>query len=82
MNILILSWRGPGHPNEGGAELVTMEHAKAWVKAGHDVTVFTSSFDDAKKKENINGVEIIRKGGQVFGVHIAAFFWYKFSYFL
>lgn len=79
MNILILSWRGPGHPNEGGAELVTMEHAKAWVKAGHDVTLFTSDDGKTKKEETIDGVHILRKGKQVFGVHLSAFFWYKFK---
>src|SRR3989304_5272814 len=79
MNILILSWRGPGHPNEGGAEIVTHEHAKAWVKAGHNVTLFTSSYIGCKKGESIDGVEIIRSGRQVFGVQISAFFWYRFG---
>ena len=32
MNILILNWRDPKNPKSGGAEQVTMEHAKAWVK--------------------------------------------------
>ena len=79
MNILILSWRGPGHPHEGGAEQVTHEHAKAWISAGHEVTLFTSSYDGAKDHEVIDGVEIIRKGNQTLGVHIAAVFWYLFG---
>jgi len=29
MNILILSWRGLGHPNAGGAEAATYEHVRA-----------------------------------------------------
>jgi glycosyltransferase involved in cell wall biosynthesis len=76
--ILILSWRGPGHPNAGGAELSTHEHAKAWVKAGHSVTLFTSYFKGGKKKEFIDGVKIIRKGSDIFGVQILAFIWYVF----
>ncbi len=78
MNILIFSWRGPGHPNFGGAELVTHEHAKAWVKKGHKVTLFTSSFKGAKEKEKIDGVKIIRKSSEFIGVHFHAFFWYLF----
>lgn len=79
MNILIFSWRGPGHPNEGGAEQVTHEHAKAWVRAGHNVTLFTSSFDGAKRFEELDGVKIIRSGDQILTVQIRAFVWYMFS---
>ena len=76
MNILILSWRGPGHPNAGGAEQVAHEHAKAWIKAGHNITLFTSYYFGAKENEVLDGVEIIRKGGQIFSVHLSAFIWY------
>lgn len=79
MNILILSWRGPGHPNAGGAEISTHEHAKGWVKAGHSVTLFTSHYQGAKQEEIIDGVNIIRRGAQLFGVHIQAFIWYLFK---
>jgi len=79
MNILILNWRGPGHPNEGGAEQATLEHAKRLVKNGHKVTWFTSKYPGGKSREKIAGIEMIRKGNQVLGVQIAAFFWYKFS---
>lgn len=79
MNILILSWRGPGHPNAGGAEAVTLEHAKAWVKAGHDVILFTSLHQKSKKAEVIDGVKIIRRGDAEIGVRIQAFFWYFFG---
>lgn len=78
MNILILSWRGPGHPNAGGAEISTHEHAKAWVKAGHSVTLFTSYYLGGKREEVIDGVTIIRKGVQFFGVQWEAFKWYNF----
>lgn len=76
MNILILSWRGPKHPHAGGAEYSTYEHSKGWIRAGHKVTLFTSSFKGAKSKEEIDGLSIIRKGGQVLGVHLRAFVWY------
>lgn len=76
MNILILSWRSLGHPNAGGAEQATHEHAKAWVGAGHKVTLFTSFYNGAKRKDTIGGVKIIHRGKDVFGIQIAACFWY------
>lgn len=79
MNILILSWRGPGHPNAGGAELSTHEHAKGWVKAGHNVTLFTSHYHGVRRQEDIDGVHIIRNGSQVPGVQFEAFKWYLFG---
>lgn len=79
MNILILSWRGPGHPHEGGAEVSTHNHAKGWVKAGHNVTLFTSYYPGARQEEKIDGVLIKRCGSQNFGVHWEAFKWYLFG---
>lgn len=79
MNILIFSWRGPGHPNAGGAEISTHEHAKGWVRAGHNVTLFTSSYKGAKREEVVDGVHIIRFGSQILGVHLEAFKWYLWS---
>lgn len=76
MNILILSWRGPGHPHAGGAELSTHEYAKGWVKAGHSVTLFTSDYTGCKSEEIIDGVIIKRRGSQILGVHLKAFLWY------
>src|SRR3989344_5046220 len=79
MNILIFSWRGPGHPNEGGAEQSTLEHAKYWLRHGCEVWWFTSSFEGSKEVEAVERIKMIRKGGQLVGVHISAFFWYLFG---
>lgn len=79
MNILILSWRGPGHPHAGGAEESTQQHAKGWVRAGHQVTLFTSYYPKAKQEEIIDGVKIKRYGSQIFGVHWKAFKWFVFK---
>ncbi len=78
MNILCFSWRDPKHPLAGGAEQVMHEHMKGWIEAGHRVTLFSSSFKKAKTHETIDGVQIIRHGRQLLGVHISAFFWYVF----
>ena len=76
MNILIFGWRDPRHPLAGGAEQVVHEHAKGWIEAGHEVTLFSSRFDGSPKEEILDGVKIIRGGYQYLGVQIAAFFFY------
>lgn len=78
MKILILNWRDIRNPKSGGAEIVTFEHAKAWVKAGHKVAWFTSKFKGSSKNELIEGIEIIR-GGNALTVYLLAPFYYFFS---
>lgn len=77
MRILIFSWRDTNHPNNGGAEIVTHEHAKAWVRNGHTVTLFTSMYGGAPWEEIIDGVTIVRRGNELITVQIAAYFWYR-----
>lgn len=50
------------NPEMGGAEVFTREVAKRWVKAGHEVTLFTSEFSGCKKEEVVDGVRIVRAG--------------------
>jgi glycosyltransferase involved in cell wall biosynthesis len=78
MNILILNWRDPKNPKSGGAEIVTLEHAKAWVKNGNTVTWFTSKFPQAKTQESLNGVRIVR-GGNFISVYLLAPIFYLFT---
>lgn len=75
MNILILNWRDFKNPYAGGAELLTHEMAKRWVRAGHNVTLFTSLFRGSLPEENIDGVAIIRRG-KWWSVYIKAFYYY------
>ncbi len=65
MNILILNWRDVRHPKSGGAELVTMEHAKGWAKAGHRVTWLTASYTGAKSESIVEGVHFVRRWGSL-----------------
>src|SRR3972149_9162022 len=60
MNILIFNWRDPRNPHAGGAETVTMEHAKAWVRLGHSVLWYTAKFPGAQGEEVIEGVHFVR----------------------
>lgn len=79
LNILILSWRGPGHPNAGGAEISTHEHAKGWIREGHNVMLFTAFYEGARREEIIDGVSVVRCGRQFLGVQWEAFKWYLFG---
>lgn len=76
MKILIFNWRDMNHPLAGGAEVSTHEHAKSWVKAGHSVTQFSASFPGCLRKEDVDGVTIIRRGNQ-YTVHLHAYIYYK-----
>lgn len=75
MNILILNWRDIKNPKSGGAEIVTMEHAKAWAKKGNSVTWFTSEFENSKKEEKIKDVNIVRRGSFITVYLYAPFFY-------
>jgi len=76
MKILILNWRDIKNPRAGGAEVLTHELAKGWVAAGHEVTFFSSFFKGAKKRENVDGVSIIRAGNAI-SVYWQAYCYYK-----
>jgi glycosyltransferase involved in cell wall biosynthesis len=78
MNILIFNWRDPQNPKSGGAEIVTLEHAKAWAASGNAVTWFTSEFKSSKKEEEIEGVNIVRRGN-ILTVFLHAPYFYLFS---
>lgn len=82
MNILILSWRDIKNPRSGGAEVLTHEIAKRWVKLGHKVTLFSSIFEDSKKEEVVDGVKFVRGGHPdarflSFSVHFLAYRFYR-----
>lgn len=79
MNILIFSWRDIKHPNAGGAEISTHEHAKGWVKVGYNVTHFSSHFNIGKREEIIDGVRYVRRGFQYGGVQFWGMLWYFFG---
>ena len=81
MRILILNWRDIKNPKSGGAEILTHEIAKSWVKMGNEVALFSSHFGGSSNFETIDGVRIVRKGNpdtrSLFSsVHFAAFIFY------
>ncbi|MEN9407182.1 MAG: hypothetical protein RLZZ455_398 [Candidatus Parcubacteria bacterium] len=77
MNILLLNWRDPKNPRSGGAEHVTLMHAKAWIAAGHTVTWLSSSFPGSPSNENIAGINVIRCGNSVQLLFFVPYFYSK-----
>lgn len=78
MHILVLNWRDIKHPLSGGAEISLFEHAKYWKKKGAKITWLASSFLGAKKKEEVEGITILRAGSH-YSVHIFGFLYYLFG---
>lgn len=78
MNLLILNWRCPYHPDAGGAEQVTLKHAKTWAKKGIQVTWLSGNYQGGKRYEKTNGIDIFRFGNQYTIYFIAPFIYYFF----
>jgi len=57
-----VNWRDIRHPEAGGAELYVHSLCSEFVKLGHEVCLYSSSFLGAKTKEEIDGVKIMRCG--------------------
>jgi glycosyltransferase involved in cell wall biosynthesis len=62
MRILWLSWKDRGHPQWGGAEVLTHELRRRFSGEGHAVTHLTSGYAGAAEREQTAGVETIRAG--------------------
>lgn len=62
MKILWLSWKDPGHPASGGAEVVLWELSKRLVTEGHDVTVLTCGYAGSPRRQQRDGINIVRIG--------------------
>ena len=76
MRILFINWRDIFHPEAGGAEMYLHEMGKVLIKAGHDVTLFSSNYKNAKKYDEIDGIKIIRNGGKF------SIYWKVMQYYL
>lgn len=72
--ILHLSWRSPGHPQRGGAEIFSHETLRRLVEEGHEVTWFSAMWPGAERQEELDGIRILRSGVQ-WTVHLRAWRW-------
>jgi glycosyltransferase involved in cell wall biosynthesis len=48
------------YPHVGGVESHVLTLSERLVKNGHDVTVYTSNFDNLKEKDTFSGIKIVR----------------------
>lgn len=69
MRILVCNWKDLAHPRAGGAEVWNDGVTRAWVEAGHEVTLAASAFAGRPAREWRHGVEIVRGGDYRVGVH-------------
>jgi len=75
VRILIFNWRDITHPWAGGSEVYLHEMARRWVKRGHIVGWLCAGYNNVKKKEVIDGIHIIRRGGR-YGVYLSTALYY------
>jgi glycosyltransferase involved in cell wall biosynthesis len=73
--ILILNWRDTKHVWAGGAEAYAHELAKRWVRMGHEVTLFCGNDKKSPRRETVDGVRVVRRGG-FYLVYFWAFVYY------
>ena len=76
MNILWFSWKDIRHPIAGGAETVSYELMLHLVKAGHKVRLVTAAYPNTTPTDTIDGIEVIRVGGQ-YTVYLMAWRYYR-----
>lgn len=63
MRIVWCSWKDRGHPQAGGAEVVTDHILRRLVADGHDVTLLTADYPGAVDSTE-EGVKVIHRGGR------------------
>ena len=66
MKILWLAWKDYTHPERGGAEVVLRELMQRQVAEGHTVALVTARHAGAAKHEILDGIQVIRVGGNRF----------------
>lgn len=62
MRILVINWLDTKNPQAGGAEIYLFEIFSRIAAKEHHVTLFTSSFKDAPRREVIQGIDVLRSG--------------------
>jgi len=65
LKILVVNYRDRMHPAAGGAEKHLHRIFSKIVEMGHEVVLFTTMFSGAKEREVVDGIEVIRKGGDL-----------------
>jgi glycosyltransferase involved in cell wall biosynthesis len=64
MRILWFNWRDINHPDAGGAELLTHEIMRRFVRRGDEMTLFCAKVKGKPSQDQIDGVNLVRDGGK------------------
>lgn len=64
LRILMLNWRDMEHPEAGGAEKYLVTIAQGLAAKGHEVTFRTAGYPGALRREVVDGVSYVRRGGR------------------
>jgi glycosyltransferase involved in cell wall biosynthesis len=65
VEVTILAWRDPWHPDGGGSEVYVEEVARRLVDQGHAVTIRSAADPGRPVRESIDGVAHVRRGGRL-----------------
>jgi glycosyltransferase involved in cell wall biosynthesis len=65
LRVLVLNWRDVRHPQAGGAEQYMHQIARRWVDAGAQITWFTARAAGQEPTALIDGIRIVRSGGEL-----------------
>ncbi|GAA4697262.1 glycosyltransferase family 4 protein [Phytohabitans rumicis] len=77
-SVLVVSWRDTQHPEGGGSERYVERIAEGLVARGHQVTIRCPRHDNAPDREQVDGVDFIRRGNK-YTVHLYAMLAVLFS---
>lgn len=72
----MLNWRDPNNPKAGGAERVTQAYLHALAERGHEVFWYANDFPGANSQDSIDGIKVVRGGGQGTSI-LSARRWYR-----
>ncbi len=76
MQIVWFSWKDIGHPQAGGAEVVSHNLRVRLAQHGHKVHLITAKYANSLSEEIVEGVHVHRVGGR-YSVYYKAHFYYK-----
>jgi glycosyltransferase involved in cell wall biosynthesis len=62
--VLVLNWRDTRHPEGGGSELYVEQVAAGLAARGFAVTSFSAAYAGAPRRETVDGVRVVRRGGR------------------
>lgn len=68
--LLVLNWRDLWHPEGGGSELYVQQVASRLSEAGCKVTLFSAQYPGSARRETVDGLDFVRRGG-----HLTVYVW-------